>query len=622
MLKLNILIFMALTGGVLILNSSGAAQTPPVSSSISSRVLGEARVRNKINWGLRTVTPPISFQNNYGQWQGFCTDLIALLENYLKDNQLVRNDFKIERYAISLENRFKYTRFPYQPNQQLRLDGECGSDTTRQDQKGIKFSSPYFNTRTLLLMPKSNSNKFLFLRQRFSPSNVPKPKIGFLNGSITGNRLERFFQNSEVDIVNIKGGSHAAIDSLLSGEVDALANNEIFLNEMLLTLNKNQNANEFYVDSQIISRETYGLILPGDDEQWVKVINDFLFRKQKDIQELLKKHITSQNLAELSDIENLKPKTSNREWMFILLLTLCIVIVFGLTYRYWVRRQNSLSLTQPSIGTLDLYHNQVVDSRAIAIALEKLAENHPDAKLRIVEVEVQGKDKFLVRVDTAITSDKSELKAEYFDTYNEIKSLSDREIKALMAEKDSRIISLENFVTQALQRPNYYSNTQIQEVGAMNPNQGGINQSANNSQIGGEMQAAQGNNNQQNMSNETYRTKYDQSHANIGGFVDTAQSGSQVTFTQNNNYTPEQKQSLAEAAAEIQKLLYQLTQNNQTNDEQVTKAIHDEIKNNPTLKARLQSALKAGGLEALKAIFNHPLFNIPAETIKGFIEAE
>jgi hypothetical protein len=225
-------------------------------------------------------------------------------------------------------------------------------------------------------------------------------------------------------------------------------------------------------------------------------------------------------------------------------------------------------------------------------------------------------------VDTAITSDKSELKAEYFDTYNEIKSLSDREIKALMAEKDSRIISLENFVTQALQRPNYYSNTQIQEVGAMNPNQGGINQSANNSQIGGEMQAAQGNNNQQNMSNETYRTKYDQSHANIGGFVDTAQSGSQVTFTQNNNYTPEQKQSLAEAAAEIQKLLYQLTQNNQTNDEQVTKAIHDEIKNNPTLKARLQSALKAGGLEALKAIFNHPLFNIPAETIKGFIEAE
>ncbi|MFO5491189.1 MAG: hypothetical protein ACLBM6_01300, partial [Cuspidothrix sp.] len=119
---------------------------------------------------------------------------------------------------------------------------------------------------------------------------------------------------------------------------------------------------------------------------------------------------------------------------------------------------------------------------------------------------------------------------------------------------------------------------------------------------------------------ESYQSKYDQRNAN-NQFVDTAQSGSNVTFNQT-NYTPEQKQSLAQAAADIQKLLYQLTQNNQTTNEQVTEAIHDEIKNNPTLKARLQSALKAGGLEALKAIFNHPLFSIPAETIKGFIEAE
>ncbi|MCH4904217.1 hypothetical protein GSN00_07410 [Cylindrospermopsis raciborskii CHAB3438] len=40
------------------------------------------------------------------------------------------------------------------------------------------------------------------------------------------------------------------------------------------------------------------------------------------------------------------------------------------------------------------------------------------------------------------------------------------------------------------------------------------------------------------------------------------------------------------------------------------------------LKNRLQSALEAGGLEVLKAIFDHPLFSIPAETIKGFLEAE
>lgn len=42
----------------------------------------------------------------------------------------------------------------------------------------------------------------------------------------------------------------------------------------------------------------------------------------------------------------------------------------------------------------------------------------------------------------------------------------------------------------------------------------------------------------------------------------------------------------------------------------------------PTLKHRLRSALRARGIEALKAIFNHPLVSIPIETIKGWVEAE
>lgn len=51
-----------------------------------------------------------------------------------------------------------------------------------------------------------------------------------------------------------------------------------------------------------------------------------------------------------------------------------------------------------------------------------------------------------------------------------------------------------------------------------------------------------------------------------------------------------------------------------------------EIKHNPTIKARLLSALKAGGTEVLKlaldAIFKNPAVSISVETVKGFIEAE
>jgi uncharacterized protein YjbI with pentapeptide repeats len=265
---------------------------------------------------------------------------------------------------------------------------------------------------------------------------------------------------------------------------------------------------------------------------------------------------------------------------------------------------------KPIFDTLDLYHNQNVDPRAIAISFKQLAENHPEADLRIVGMEVRGEDKFLLRAKTAPEADKSQLSAEYFEIYNQLKALAEQELKALIAEKDSRIRSLETMVMTALERPSFYSNIQVEEVGTMNPNQGGINQSANNSQFGQGQQAAQGTGNQMSMNNnENYKTKYDQSNANIGGFVDTAQSGSQQTFNQNIS-SSEQKQNLAEAAAEIQALLEQLSQSYPTETMSGKMALAAEatqrIENNPTLMQKTISALRAGGTAALEQALSHP----------------
>jgi hypothetical protein len=121
---------------------------------------------------------------------------------------------------------------------------------------------------------------------------------------------------------------------------------------------------------------------------------------------------------------------------------------------------------KPIFDTLDLYHNQGVDPRAIAIAFKQLAENNPEADLRIVGMEVRGEDKFLLRAKTAATADKSELSEEYFTTYNQIKGLSG-EIKLLLLQKDDHIRSLETTVLTALQNPSFYSNTQIGQVNSM-----------------------------------------------------------------------------------------------------------------------------------------------------------
>jgi hypothetical protein len=120
------------------------------------------------------------------------------------------------------------------------------------------------------------------------------------------------------------------------------------------------------------------------------------------------------------------------------------------------------------------------------------------------------------------------------------------------------------------------------------------------------------------MSNQS--SKYDMRGSTFGNFADTLNKGGKQQNVQH-IYAAE-KQDLGAATAEIQNLLNQLAESNPTSSTVTRESVHREIQNNSTLKARLTNALKSGGLEALKVIFNHPLFSIPAETVKGWLEEE
>ncbi|WP_293071289.1 pentapeptide repeat-containing protein [Moorena sp. SIO4A5] len=147
---------------------------------------------------------------------------------------------------------------------------------------------------------------------------------------------------------------------------------------------------------------------------------------------------------------------------------------------------------KPIVDTLDLYHSQGVDPRAIAISFKQLAEKNPDAELRIAGMEVKGEDKFLLRAKTAQEANKSELSAEYFEIYTQVKALEENKVQVLMAEKDSRISSLETMVNTALKKPNYYTNTQVEQVGIMTNNPGGFSVGGS---VDGNINNVQGNNN-------------------------------------------------------------------------------------------------------------------------------
>jgi len=260
---------------------------------------------------------------------------------------------------------------------------------------------------------------------------------------------------------------------------------------------------------------------------------------------------------------------------------------------------------KPIVDTLDLYHNQGVDPRAIAISFKQLAENNPDAELEIVAMEKRGKDKFLLRAATAPEADHSDLYAEYSKIHNHIKALAESEVQALLTEKDSQIPFLRTTIetllkvqletVQQLQRPSFY----VQKY----------------------------NNQGDTMSNAPRKyTKNDFSGSTfMGGFVNADTSYAHQIGRDINNYPPEQRQNLADAAAEIQQLLQQLesTYPNATEIEKqsaLAVTLQQEIKQNPTFRTRLRNALKEGGIEALKVLFA-PI-GIPIEMVRGWIEAE
>lgn len=80
---------------------------------------------------------------------------------------------------------------------------------------------------------------------------------------------------------------------------------------------------------------------------------------------------------------------------------------------------------------------------------------------------------------------------------------------------------------------------------------------------------------------------------------------------------------ITETRLQIQQIFKELTKNQpMANIKDIEDELKTEIRKNPALKNRILNAFKSGGIEALKAIFNHPFVSIPIETIRGWIDVD
>lgn len=273
---------------------------------------------------------------------------------------------------------------------------------------------------------------------------------------------------------------------------------------------------------------------------------------------------------------------------------------------------------KPIFDTLDLYHNQDVDPRAIAVAFKELAGNNPDAELEIVAVERRGEDKILLRVKTATTANKSELSKEYFINYNQLKSLAEKDFQALIDQQNSIIAYLSTMVSTALKRPSFFSNIYVEQGGTMTNNPGGVSIGG---YVGGNVNNVQGEGNRVVQGNTTMTGDR---NINTGG--GNYNERIERDYIQGNYYAAGQPQSLAEAAAEIQLLLKQLEQTYPTNttSQQMVVAAEaiNRIESNPLLKERVINAVKSGGLAAFEKAIDNPAGAFIVGAIKGWQEVE
>ena len=100
---------------------------------------------------------------------------------------------------------------------------------------------------------------------------------------------------------------------------------------------------------------------------------------------------------------------------------------------------------KPYFDTLDLYHRQNIDPRAISIALKNLTDNNPDAQLKFVAIEWRG-DGINIRYTTAPIVNKSELSHEYFTDYAQISKELLGDIQRKFAAQDAEIYTMSRMV--------------------------------------------------------------------------------------------------------------------------------------------------------------------------------
>ncbi|MGK7894259.1 MAG: pentapeptide repeat-containing protein [Xenococcus sp. (in: cyanobacteria)] len=258
---------------------------------------------------------------------------------------------------------------------------------------------------------------------------------------------------------------------------------------------------------------------------------------------------------------------------------------------------------QKILETVNLYFGEGIDWQVFLNSFQKLEEEEKikiadgEREIPIVQgIENTGDGSFVIKIGVSPDTDKGEIEKSFWQKYQRMLDEAEEKYRLLISYKDEQLAIYQQ------------QNTNLNEILKL------LASKPTNIQNIIDNQLVQGDNNM---------TGDQKGNFGIGQMSGGTISGNAKVAGVINEAA---QQDLAQAAAEIQQLLDQLSKTYPTENplEQMTVGVKlaEEIKNNPTRWQKVINVIKAMGIEALAEAVNNPIFNIAKAGIEAALESE
>ncbi len=222
----------------------------PLGAAELSGTLKQIQDSGTVRIGYRQSEPPMSFEDKDGKPVGYTIDLCNRIVRGV-GKTLGRSDLKTKFVPVTAK-----TRFTALANNEI--DILCGATTaTLSRRELVDFTQLTFVTGAALLsLDKSKINGVADLQGK---------KVGVVQNTTTIDVLKGALKESltEAEVVPVASASDA-VESLLSGKIDAFSSDQVVLIGLVLT-SKEGEKEKFALSAEVFSFEPFALAVRRND---------------------------------------------------------------------------------------------------------------------------------------------------------------------------------------------------------------------------------------------------------------------------------------------------------------------------------------------------------------------